>query len=174
MTFFREFILRLDSSSDMEGMFRLSTAGSSISSIMSNLQSLSRPSTTLSLPRIVMTVCIDDNLIADFGRYTYMMHTCILWQWSLCNLNTSGTNVSKWLITEVSQFHGVIRQLQCVPCLSRCLFFHGVLNKVFRFIEWCRGCKSESGLQWREFCQQFLVSVSFNPCQWWQCFLQLR
>ena len=55
MSFFREFVYRLDGCSDMEEAFRVNTAGgSSICSIMSN--PTSRPSTTLSLPRIVQLV----------------------------------------------------------------------------------------------------------------------
>ena len=58
MSFFREFVLRLDGSTDLESAFRLST-GSSVGSIMSKPDSLSRPSTSLSLPRIVqpLKVC---------------------------------------------------------------------------------------------------------------------
>lgn len=58
MCFFREFILRLDGNSDMDGMYRVGTAGSTISSIMSNPQTLSRPSTTLSLPKIVQPIAV--------------------------------------------------------------------------------------------------------------------
>lgn len=59
MRFFREFILRLDGNCDVDGVYRVGTADSSICSIMSNPQSPSRPSTTLSLPKIVqpITVC---------------------------------------------------------------------------------------------------------------------
>lgn len=59
MSFFREFILRLDGSSDLDGVFRVGTAGSTISSIMSNPQTLSsRPSTTLCLPKIVQPIAV--------------------------------------------------------------------------------------------------------------------
>ena len=59
MSFFREFVLRLDGCCDMEGVFlRTGPADSSICSIMSSSQSASRPSTTLSLPRIVQPLSV--------------------------------------------------------------------------------------------------------------------
>ena len=60
MSFFREFILRLDGNSDVDGVhvYRVGTAGSTISSIISNPQTLSRPSTTLSLPKIVQHIAV--------------------------------------------------------------------------------------------------------------------
>ena len=74
MTFFREFILRLDSSSETEGVFRLSTAGSGISSIMTNPQSPSRPSTTLSLPRIVTVLILVTSHSSNPLSYNVHVH----------------------------------------------------------------------------------------------------
>ena len=67
MSFFREFVLRLDGSTDFESAFRLST-GSSVGSIMSKPDSPSRPSTSLSLPRIVQP-CVS----------TYTYNACYCW-----------------------------------------------------------------------------------------------
>ncbi|CAI8003534.1 Coiled-coil domain-containing protein 81, partial [Geodia barretti] len=56
LSFFREFIYRLDGCCDMEGAFRSSSTDSSICSIISNPQPSSRSSSSLSLPRIVQPV----------------------------------------------------------------------------------------------------------------------
>lgn len=59
MSFFREFIYRLDGCCEMDGLFRSESTDSSICSIMTNprcFSSQSRPSTSLSLPKIVQPV----------------------------------------------------------------------------------------------------------------------
>ncbi|CAI8003532.1 Coiled-coil domain-containing protein 81 [Geodia barretti] len=58
LSFFREFIYRLDGCCDMEGAFRSSSTDSSICSIISNPQPSSRSSSSLSLPRIVQPVVV--------------------------------------------------------------------------------------------------------------------
>lgn len=64
MCFFREFICRVDGGEDMEMAFRLNTA----SSIMTNPCVPSRPSTSLSLPKIVEPLQTGDDLSLEYSR----------------------------------------------------------------------------------------------------------
>lgn len=64
MCFFREFIFRVDGSEDMEMALRLNTA----SSIMTNPNFPSRPSTSLSLPKIVEPLQTGDDLSLEYSR----------------------------------------------------------------------------------------------------------
>ena len=64
MCFFREFIIRVDGGEDMEMAFRLNTA----SSIMTNPNVPSRPSTSLSLPKIVEPLQTGDDLSLEYSR----------------------------------------------------------------------------------------------------------
>ena len=75
LSFFREFILRLDGCSDMmEGVFRNCSTDSSICSIITNPRcssSLSRSSTSLSLPRIVQPVMV--HILWQILKWTYSL-----------------------------------------------------------------------------------------------------